>query len=104
MMRESPPNDASVWPRAKRSNPRTLCPRFARWYAAALPCEPSPATMTSWRRSLIAGSARDGHRDDVGDLRRQLTAGLHALDPPALQPVADRVVDRRARVALAEVF
>src|SRR6266540_896723 len=48
MIRESPPKDANVCPRAKRSNPSTLRPRLARWYAAALPCAPRPTTIASY--------------------------------------------------------
>src|SRR5437762_12155981 len=104
MMRDRPPNDASVWPRAKRSNPRTLCPRFARRYAAALPWAPRPATIASYSGSLIVVSAGDGHRDDVGDLLGLLAPGLDAFDPPALQSPAHGVFDGTARVALAEVL
>src|SRR6266850_1750341 len=104
MMRESPPNDASVCPRAKRSNPSTLSPRFASWYAAALPCAPSPATIASYLRSLTTRSAGDGHRDEVGDLLGLLTSGFDAFDAAALQSRADRVLDRAARVALSEVL
>ena len=47
MIRERPPDEPRVCPRAKRSKPRTEAPRDARWYAAELPCAPRPATMMS---------------------------------------------------------
>src|SRR5256885_5802381 len=52
MIRERPPEEPRVWPRSNRSKPSTEVPRFARWYAAALPCAPRPATTTSAATNL----------------------------------------------------
>src|SRR5579859_1454045 len=52
MMRVSPCDEPSVWPRGKASRPRTRCPRWASWYAAALPMAPRPTMMTSYGGSL----------------------------------------------------
>src|SRR5215210_1786916 len=103
MIRERPPKDASVCPRSKRSKPRTLCPRLASWYAAALPCAPRPTTMTSKTRSLTTRSAGDGHRDDARDLLGPLAPGLHSFDAAVLKPTPDRVLDRAAGLTLTEV-
>src|SRR2546430_488391 len=63
-IRERPPDEPSVCPRAKRSNPRTDAPRAASRYAAELPWAPSPATMTSTPIRAWCLSSGDG-RDDL---------------------------------------
>src|SRR5256885_914205 len=58
MIRLSPCDDPKACPGENCSNPRTLWPRFARWYNAALPMAPSPTTMQSYRRIDRASTLR----------------------------------------------
>src|SRR3979409_1267701 len=77
MIRDRPPDDPRVWPRANRSKPSTDAPRDARWYAAELPCAPSPATMTSTAATSLMASVL-GETLDERERRRG------ALPPPAV--------------------
>src|SRR5438132_2652340 len=47
MMRVLPCDEPNACGGEKRSRPSTCWPRFARWYAAALPIAPRPTMMTS---------------------------------------------------------
>src|SRR5438067_9898926 len=86
MMRESPPEDPSVCPRAERSIPSTRSPRFARWYAAAEPCAPRPTTITSYVGAAITPRRRvsSARRPVRTSARLALLLRLHRGDAVVL--------------------